>query len=205
MNPKIGIIDYECGNIGSLVKAFKYINCETIILKDNEINTNFSHLVLPGVGSFKKGSEYLFNSKNLKKLIFDHHQKGNPLLGICLGYQLFSNSGEEGGFSKGLGFLDAECLHLSKLIDASRIKIPNVGFQKISSDTSNLNLISKCYYFVHSYCLNFNKIPKTYQTIVAGQEELYIGVQINNLWGFQFHPEKSQIMGLELLKKFTEI
>ena len=108
------------------------------------------------------------------------------------------NSGEEGGFSKGLGFIDAECLHLSKLIDASQIKIPNVGFQKISSDTSNLNLISKCYYFVHSYCLNFNNIPKTYQTILAGQEELYIGVQINNLWGFQFHPEKSQIMGLEL-------
>ena len=90
MNPKVGIIDYNCGNLGSIKKAFSFIGCETKIIRDTDKN-NCSHLVLPGVGSFKKGSDYIFKiSKSLEETTLSHFAKEMPLLGICLGYQLFS-------------------------------------------------------------------------------------------------------------------
>tara|TARA_Y100000589_G_scaffold328502_1_gene372760 strand:+ start:269 stop:883 length:615 start_codon:yes stop_codon:yes gene_type:complete len=204
MNPRVGIIDYECGNIGSLVKAFSFIECDVQIIQDGKIN-NCSHLVLPGVGSFSQGSKYIFKSKNLLNVITSHFKEGKPLLGICLGYQLFSKKGIEGGLSKGFGFVDADCKHLSEIMDTRTIKIPNVGFHRVSSDTSTLNLKNNCYYFVHSYALEFKKVPQSVQKIALGKKEINIGFQLNNLWGFQFHPEKSQILGLNLLKEFISI
>ena len=205
MNPKVGIIDYNCGNLGSIKKAFSFVGCDSKIIRDTDKN-NCSHLVLPGVGSFKKGSDYIFKiSKSLEETTLSHFAKEMPLLGICLGYQLFSKKGTEGGLSKGFGFLEADCEHLSKIIDPNEIKIPNVGFQKLSYDSSHLNLKDNCYYFVHSYALTFKNPPQNVQKIIIGGKELIIGFQHNNLWGFQFHPEKSQLKGLDLLKKFIAI
>ena len=194
------------GNLRSVQKAFEKIGCNAIISKDSKTILNATKLVLPGVGSFKDGM------KNLKELglIDILNQKVMvdkiPLLGICLGMQLLSNKSYENGETTGLGWIDAEILKFK--FNFQELKIPHVGWNEISF-SENKNLLfhnvenNKDLYFVHSFFFQDNE-KVTIATTNYGFK-FTSAINKNNIFATQFHPEKSQTDGLQILKNFWEI
>ena len=190
------ILDYGAGNLGSVFKFFKLFDSLEVEIRDNliEIDT-IDLLIIPGVGSFGYGCQRLKNTKDLSSKIKKFEQKGGLLIGICLGAQLFLDKSEECPDSKGLSLVNGGSYFLGsnkKYIES----IPRVGWDEILWPTSD-NLKQKRYcYFVHSYemkPLNAQKIIYTNDGIVAAYKK-------NNIWGMQFHPEKSNLCGYNIFK-----
>lgn len=190
------ILDYGAGNLGSVFKFFKLFDSLDVEIRDNliEIDT-IDLLIIPGVGSFGYGCQRLKNTKNLSSKIKKFEKKGGLLIGICLGAQLFLDKSEESPDSKGLSLVNGGSYFLGsnkKYIES----IPRVGWDEILWPTSD-NLKQKRYcYFVHSYemkPLNTQKIIYTNDGIVAAYKK-------NNIWGMQFHPEKSNLCGYNIFK-----
>lgn len=193
---KTVILDYGAGNLGSVFKFFKLFDSLEVEIRDNliEIDT-IDLLIIPGVGSFGYGCQRLKNTKDLSSKIKKFEKKGGLLIGICLGAQLFLDKSEECPDSKGLSLVNGGSYFLGsnkKYIES----IPRVGWDEILWPTSD-NLKQKRYcYFVHSYemkPLNTQKIIYTNDGIVAAYKK-------NNIWGMQFHPEKSNLCGYNIFK-----
>tara|TARA_B100001989_G_scaffold251018_1_gene229321 strand:- start:171 stop:782 length:612 start_codon:yes stop_codon:yes gene_type:complete len=199
----IGIIDLGINNIGSLQNALKNleVNFETIKSKSN-LGT-FSHLILPGVGSFDSGVDALEKADlfdSLKKLDFAN----TKILGICLGMQLLCKDSEE-GLRKGLGLLDLNVKNLKNL--GCNEKIPHVGFNEVShceDDGFFKDLVyKKDFYFIHSYGASKRDIKNVkYSSVQYGTIDIISTIKLNNIFATQFHPEKSGILGLKILKEF---
>lgn len=199
----IGIIDLGINNIGSLQNALKNIevNFETIKSKSNL--ESFSHLILPGVGSFDSGVHALEKADlfdSLKKLDFEN----TKILGICLGMQLLCKDSEEGS-KKGLGLIDLNVKNLGNL--GCNEKIPHVGFNEVShceDDGFFKDLVyKKDFYFIHSYGASKRDIKNLkYSSVQYGTINIISTIKLNNIFATQFHPEKSGILGLKILKKF---
>jgi imidazole glycerol-phosphate synthase subunit HisH len=199
----ISILDYGMGNLRSVQKAFERLNVPVKLINKPADIITADKLLLPGVGHFEKGME------NLQTLKFDEAIKElgiikkKPILGICLGMQLLAKYSEEGNI-KGLGLIDAEVLKYEK----SHLKIPHMGWNSIiKSNTFSLfpsfnhdDLV----YFVHSYYVKCkNKTDVLYQTEYINLFDS--AFERENIIGFQFHPEKSHQVGLELLNQFSKI
>tara|TARA_B100000242_G_scaffold276761_1_gene232893 strand:+ start:4209 stop:4820 length:612 start_codon:yes stop_codon:yes gene_type:complete len=199
----IGIIDLGINNIGSLQNALKNleVNFETIKSKSNL--ESFSHLILPGVGSFDSGVHALEKADlfdSLKKLDFEN----TKILGICLGMQLLCKDSEEGS-KKGLGLIDLNVKNLGNL--GCNEKIPHVGFNEVShceDDGFFKDLVyKKDFYFIHSYGASKRDIKNLkYSSVQYGTINIISTIKLNNIFATQFHPEKSGILGLKILKKF---
>ena len=199
----IGIIDLGINNIGSLQNALKNleVNFETIKSKSNL--ESFSHLILPGVGSFDSGVHALEKADlfdSLKKLDFEN----TKILGICLGMQLLCKDSEEGS-KKGLGLIDLNVRNLGNL--GCNEKIPHVGFNEVShceDDGFFKDLVyKKDFYFIHSYGASKRDIKNLkYSSVQYGTINIISTIKLNNIFATQFHPEKSGILGLKILKKF---
>lgn len=199
----IGIIDLGINNIGSLQNALKNleVNFETIKSKSNL--ESFSHLILPGVGSFDSGVHALEKADlfdSLKKLDFEN----TKILGICLGMQLLCKDSEEGS-KKGLGLVDLNVKNLGNL--GCNEKIPHVGFNEVShceDDGFFKDLVyKKDFYFIHSYGASKRDIKNLkYSSVQYGTINIISTIKLNNIFATQFHPEKSGILGLKILKKF---
>ena len=199
----IGIIDLGINNIGSLQNALKNleVNFETIKSKSNL--ESFSHLILPGVGSFDSGVHALEKADlfdSLKKLDFEN----TKILGICLGMQLLCKDSEEGS-KKGLGLIDLNVKNLGNL--GCNEKIPHVGFNEVSlceDDGFFKDLVyKKDFYFIHSYGASKRDIKNVkYSSVQYGTINIISTIKLNNIFATQFHPEKSGILGLKILKKF---
>ncbi|MBC7428135.1 MAG: imidazole glycerol phosphate synthase subunit HisH [Bacteriovorax sp.] len=200
----ITIIDIGIGNIGSVTRALKFLKCKYIVTDKKEDIENSTKLLFPGVGSFAEASRKL-EASGLKEII--EHQvlvKQIPILGICLGMQLFAKIGFEGGIFPGFGFIDAEV----KLIEAKKqnLRLPHMGWNNLSS--SNLKLLdgttaNACFYFVHSYEMKLNEnishLTTEYGTDIVAM------IEKDNIYATQFHPEKSQEQGLKIMKNFIEL
>ena len=193
------ILDYGLGNIKSLSNSIKKIGHNPKLFTQIK-NYNFEYLIIPGIGSFSKGSDLL------KKKEFDFLKKKNnfKILGICLGMQLFFQKGYENGESEGLGFFEGDV----KKIKKDKIILPLVGYQniKINSNSKNFQKFdNQKFYFVHSYIVH----PTNKENILALTEN-YQGINYpaaiikENIIGTQFHPEKSGKIGLEFLKSFIK-
>ena len=198
MSNIIGIVNYgTAGNIHSVEKALNKASGKTLIINNVEQFNQVDKIVLPGVGSFKNAMQQLENIGFLE--VLSNNKK--PILGICLGMQILSTLGFEYGRTKGLGFIKAEVRPM--LIDA---KVPHVGFNTIEViKTCNIlnDLEDEEFYFMHSFeVVNYTDI--TSLTEYAGHK-FVSSIQKDNIYGVQFHPEKSREAGIQLLKNFINV
>jgi len=203
----ITIIDYGMGNLASIKNMLKKVGEQSVITNDLDKISNAEKLILPGVGSFGQGMENL-NAKGMTELI---RRKAlvekTPLLGICLGMQLFTKHSEEGNVD-GLGLIDAKTVKFNLHESHGNLKIPHMGWADVEINSSNfifegIEEIPR-YYFVHSYhveCANEEDI----MTTTEHGYSFCSGVRKENVFGVQFHPEKSHKFGMALLKNFIKI
>ncbi len=200
----IAIVDYGVGNLFSLVSSFKAIGADAVITNSASDLKKASHVVLPGVGAFGDASKKLFSSGLATQII--EQAKRKPLLGICLGMQLLFEKSYEYGEHKGLALLNGEIRAIKDVIN-SELKIPHIGWNalnltkrsKLMKYVSNGDHV----YFVHSYFASVKD-----DSVIATAEygaHLTASVESGNVYGCQFHPEKSGEVGLKILRAFCEI
>lgn len=198
MSNIIGIVNYGiAGNIHSIEKAIKTAGGQTLVINAPEQFNDVDKLVLPGVGSFKDAMHELENDGFLEPL----KNNTKPILGICLGMQILSTLGFEYGITKGLDFIKAEVKPI--LVDA---KVPHVGFNTIEivNDNEILNgLDNEEFYFMHSYeVVNYMNISSLSE--YAGHK-FVSSIKKENIFGVQFHPEKSREVGIKLFENFINL
>jgi glutamine amidotransferase len=210
-NNNIIIIDYGIGNIKSIYNAIKINGYNPIISNDTKKILNADRIILPGVGAFRVGMENLQNF-GLTETIHDFVKKGNPFLGICLGMQLLLDESEEFGFTKGLGLVKGRVVKLPS-INTSKEKLPHISWNEINQTNEqswNETILDGIkfksdVYFVHSYVA----VPKSAKDVLATTK--YSGVEFcsaiknENIFGTQFHPEKSGNIGLKILNNFLNL
>lgn len=198
----IGILDYGMGNISSVNNALNYLGYEAGVITNAKGIERCSHLIVPGVGSYAKAMENIVNLE-LNIAIMTHVDKGKPLLGICLGMQILSQIGEEGGSATGLGLVSGKV----KLLNVRDLPIPHVGWNSLRFNFEHPvcgNLKKNVdFYFVHSYFFNACEKKNVLATTNYGIQFPAIIVR-ENVVGMQFHPEKSQENGLLLIENFCD-
>ena len=197
----IAIVDYGMGNLRSVQKAFEYLGYDAAVTDQGRTLENASHIVLPGVGAFRDAIAAL-KSKDLDVLIKREVAKGKPFLGICLGMQLLFDRSLEDGEYEGLGLIGGEVVRFN-----TDLKIPHIGWNTLfyNKRTALFDGVDDNYfYFVHSY--HAAKVEKEdIETTCVYGYEFVAGVNRDNVWGVQFHPEKSGDTGLKVLRNFGAI
>ena len=200
----IAIIDYDAGNLKSVEKALALLGQESVITRDRGEILRADKVILPGVGAFGDAMNQL-KKYELDKVVHEVAEKKTPLLGICLGLQLFFEGSEESTGVEGLGLLKGSVVRFS---DSHDLKIPHIGWNSL--ELMNDGRLFKgipdgsYVYFVHSYYLKaadeqIVKAATTYGDLV------HASVEQDNIFACQFHPEKSSSVGLAILKNFAEI
>jgi len=202
---RITVIDYGMGNLRSVAKALEMVGAEVCISSRGEDLEQADRIVLPGVGAYAQCMANLKATDLVETLRNQVMDKGKPFLGICLGMQMLARTSYEDGVHTGLGWLDAEILPLP--ISSDRFKVPHMGWNDVDF-TDDCPLFkglrkSSNFYFAHSYHL----VPTSQETVAALTEygsDFTSAVLLNNIFATQFHPEKSQENGLQLLENFLE-
>ena len=200
----IAILDYGIGNLKSIHNMFKKVRVESVITSDIELIIKADKYILPGVGSFDYGITSLRTAVFFDSLTQEVVGNSKPILGICLGMQLLTNSSEEGK-EKGLGWIDASTIKFD--LDDQSLSVPHMGWNKTNPINANdvfKNLEDNRFYFVHSYHVVCNDENNVLATCNYGKS-FACSIQKNNIYGVQFHPEKSHKFGMQLLKNFGEL
>ena len=200
----IAIIDYDAGNLRSVENALLFLGETPVITRDRNNLLKADTIILPGVGSFGDAMGRL-QQYGLADIIRESAKKGTPFLGICLGLQLLFNSSQESPGVAGLGLLQGQIL---KIPDSKGLKIPHMGWNSLEVAPGSAlfkGIATGAYvYFVHSYYLQAEN-----EEIVAASAEygvhIHAAVERGNIFGCQFHPEKSGQEGLAILKNFIEL
>lgn len=203
----ITIIDYNAGNIKSIQNMLRRIGVNANISSNSEEIEKAEKLILPGVGSFDYGMENLKSSGLINTLSQKVITEKTPILGICLGAQMLGNKSEEGR-KKGLGWINMDVIKFNKTALPNDLKIPHMNWneikiQKKSTLLSGLNNDSR-FYFVHSYHMKPNNTDDVLTTSNYGYD-FVSAVEKNNIYGVQFHPEKSHKYGMKLLENFSKL
>ncbi len=201
----IAVIDYGVGNIYSLHSSLKYIGADVTVTEDPEVIRRADRILLPGVGAFADAAKKL-RDKGLDRLICDEAKSGKPLIGICLGMQMLFERSLEFGCHDGLGLISGSVRPISDVIP-SELKIPHIGWNPLKFKGEKNPIFryvneGECVYFVHSY------YGADCNSVIATTEygaELTAAVADKNVYGMQFHPEKSGEVGLNILRAFCEI
>ena len=197
----IGIIDFNAGNLKSISNALKKINISHSLIKEPQNIENYSHFIIPGVGSYNSAINEL-KKRKLDKFILDLQKKNTPILGICLGMQILSTFGNEIERVNGLNLIDGEVINIDELDPNKNIHIGwnNIDIKLESRLFDKVNL--KCeFYFIHSFFFK----PKYQDTVLCNTKfikEFASGVIKKNTIGLQFHPEKSHNHGIRILNNF---
>lgn len=194
------ILDYGLGNLTSVYRAFKRIGSNVKVSNNQSDILKADKIILPGVGHFVRGMEQINSNGFIDELNTFVIEKERPILGICLGMQLMTNFSEEGNV-KGLSWINGETKKIS-----TELRIPHIGWNTLDfKNDSNLfktNDSTKQYYFVHSYSVQLKQEKEIIATSTYG--ESFVSVfQKNNIFGTQFHPEKSHEQGSNILKEFV--
>lgn len=200
----IAIADYGVGNLFSLKSSFAAIGASAVVTSDRAEIEKADRIILPGVGAFGDASKKLFES-GLGDVLINEAQKGKPIMGICLGMQLLFDKSYEYGEYKGLGLIHGNIKPISDVIP-NNLKIPHIGWNELSfKKESPINKYindGDFVYFVHSFyaadCDEYTVATAEYGAPLTAT------VQNKNVFGCQFHPEKSGETGLKILRAFTE-
>jgi len=198
MKPRIAIIDYGVGNLRSAQKGLASKGADAVIAEDKDVIDSCDAIVLPGVGAF---CDAMKQHQPFHKLLLQN-VKNKPILGICLGMQLFFEESEEDGLHRGLGLMKGRVIKLP-----SSVKIPQMGWNKIEVQKESRlmsGIVSgEYFYFVHSYYA----LPKEDVTVATTHYgvEIPAVVKKGNAYATQFHPEKSGKAGLRILENFVEL
>lgn len=204
----VGIIDYGVGNLFSLKSSLAYIGEEAVVTNDPAVLQKCDHIILPGVGAFGDAAEKLRQS-GMAEVVLKEAAAGKPLLGICLGMQLLFEKSYEYGEYAGLGLIPGVVQPIAPMIGEG-LKVPHIGWnglhfpkEKEKSPIFADLAENDCVYFVHSFaavdCADFVTATAEYGA------ELTAAVARGNVYGCQFHPEKSGEVGLKILKAFCNL
>jgi len=208
----IGIVDYNMGNLASVINAFKKVGADAKLESDPSKLEQYDKLILPGVGAFGDAMAHL-KSNGMDEAVKAYAKSGKPLLGICLGMQLLFESSEEFGSSKGLGLIEGKVVAFNESKFDHPQKVPHMGWNELFNQSVGADL-SVCplfeglpddfyLYFVHSFhavCEDKYVIGKTHYGY-----EFVSAVQNKNIYGIQPHPEKSHENGLKIIENFVKL
>ncbi|MCQ2354130.1 MAG: imidazole glycerol phosphate synthase subunit HisH [Clostridia bacterium] len=201
----IAIVDYGVGNLFSLKSSFSAVGADVTVTSDRKVLRDADKIILPGVGAFKDAAMKL-SSTGLSDFLCEEAKTGKPLMGICLGMQMLFEKSYEYGEHSGLGLIKGTVRPLSGVIPGG-LKIPHIGWNALHIERKNplLSEISEgeCVYFVHSYYA-----ADCSESVIATTEygaPITAAVAMDNVFGCQFHPEKSGTVGLRILKAFAEM
>ena len=203
----ISVVDYGAGNIGSVTNMIKKVGGAAEIISNPHSLEQVEKLLLPGVGAFDHGMRSLIDGEWVEALNNAVQKRKIPVLGICLGMQLMCNASDEGELA-GLGWVDAEVHRFNFEQDQQSLKVPHMGWNIVNilgqDDLVTETHEQQRFYFVHSYYVSCNCADDIFLTSVHG-EVFVAGFHHENIWGVQFHPEKSHRFGMELFKRFIEV
>lgn len=198
----IAIIDYAINNLRSVEKAFQSLGVDVLATNDSEVIRKAQKIVLPGVGAFADAMCNL-KARNLDAIIREKVEAGTPLLGLCLGLQLLFSESEEFGQHFGFNFIPGRVVRIP-----AGLKVPHIGWNQLHIKRQDPLLRGieegSFVYFVHSYYAN----PQSQADVLATSDygiEFPAIANRKNVWATQFHPEKSQHVGLQILKNFADM
>jgi glutamine amidotransferase len=198
----IAIIDYNVGNLHNLKNALDFQGVPNAIVKTAQEVARAERIILPGVGAFWPAMEHL-KKAGLEQIVREKVAAGVPFLGVCVGMQLLFDEGEEDGIHAGLGFVPGRVVRFS-----GALKVPQIGWNQVMIQRGDPLLEGipdgSYFYFVHSYHAQLTR-PQDALGITDYGEPFPAIVRRGNVWGAQFHPEKSQDAGLRLLKNFASL
>lgn len=202
----IGIIDYGVGNLFSLRRSLEFVGAEATVSGDEVVLRSADKLILPGVGAFGDAAAKL-RATGLDQLVLEEAAAGKPLLGICLGMQLLFEESEEYGLHKGLGLMPGRVVAMEGRLPAG-LPIPHIGWNGLTLTNPACPLFREthngdCVYFVHSYYAE--GCGDTLSATAEYGLDLTATVWRDNVYGCQFHPEKSGPVGLAMLRAFVEV
>ncbi len=202
----IAIVDYGVGNLFSLESSFRAIGAEVTVTGDAAVIRSADKIILPGVGAFEDAAAKLFAS-GLAEVVIDEAESGKPLLGICLGMQMLFEKSLEYGEHRGLGLIKGVIRPISEVV-SDGLKIPHIGWNSLSFGKKKSEIFKYLnegdyVYFVHSFS-GAECADSTIATTEYGGT-LVAAVGSGNVYGCQFHPEKSGEVGLKILKAFSEM
>lgn len=210
----VAVVDYGIGNLLSVKRGLEHCGADVIVTSDKKNILKASRVVLPGVGAFADGMRGLKEAE-LLEVVCEVASRGKPLMGICLGMQMLLNESEEFGFSKGLGLIPGKVVPIPKLdINNNTHKIPHIGWSELSipkhkkewnSDLMNLTHPGDSVYFVHSFMAQVNHKEHEIANCYYGGISISAVIGVDNIYGCQFHPEKSGEVGLKMLKSFVNL
>jgi imidazole glycerol-phosphate synthase subunit HisH len=203
----ITVVDYGRGNLFSLGQALQALDAAFVVTSDAEKVRAAEKIVLPGVGAFGDAMKAL-REQYLVEAIREAAARGVPLLGICLGMQLLASRSEEFGDHEGLNLIPARVRRLPRSAAVGRMRIPNVGWRSITPRTGDPFVggvrSGEMFYFVHSYTPVPNEPDHVAATSAFNEVEIAAVIRRDQVVGTQFHPEKSAVAGLALLKRFID-
>lgn len=198
------IIDYDAGNLRSVEKALLALSDHPVITRDPEVILSADRVILPGVGAFGDAMKRL-HQYGLVEVIRRVAESGTPLLGICLGLQLFFERSDESAGAEGLGILKGEILRIP---DCPGLKIPHMGWNRLAIRPDSrlfAGIEQGSYvYFVHSYYLKAEE-EGIVKAVTEYSTKIHASVEKDNVFACQFHPEKSSDIGLRILQNFAEL
>ena len=200
----IAIIDYGVGNLFSLKSSFAAIGSEAVVTSDPDVIAEADRLILPGVGAFEDAARKLRDT-GMADVVRREAASGKPIMGICLGMQLLLDKSYEYGEHEGLGLIHGSVRPISDVIDEG-LKIPHIGWNRLivkkQSPLFKYLNDGDCVYFVHSY---YAADCDDVTAVAEYSAELTASIEKGNVFGCQFHPEKSGDVGLNILRAFCEV